>query len=129
MRLWPRRRAAAKICFLGFLLLLMYAIRVVNYVTPTIYAREGGLKQDLLEMRMAIDNFTLEHQNPPQSLQDLVESQYLRRLPVDPMTGRSDWVIQREPVELVPDIFVVGLTDVHSASSRVSTAGLRYDRW
>ena len=107
----------------------MYAIRVVNYVTPTIYAREGGLKQDLLEMRMAIDNFTLEHQNPPQSLQDLVESQYLSRLPVDPMTGRSDWVIQREPVELVPDIFVVGLTDVHSASSRVSTAGLRYDRW
>ena len=129
MRIWPKRYAATKLCCLGFLLFLMYAIRAANYVTPVIYAREVVLKQDLLEMRKAIDQFTLEHQNPPQSLQDLVESKYLSRLPVDPITGRSDWVIQREPVEIFPDIFVVGLTDVHSASSKVSAEGLGYERW
>src|SRR5262245_34675318 len=117
MWIWPKRHSAAKVLTLVFLLLVIAAQRNVCSRSP-LRAKETVLKYDLLELRTAIDQFTLEHQNPPHSLQDLVESKYLSSLPVDPMTRRSDWVIQSEPVEVVADIFVVGLTDVRSASPK-----------
>ncbi len=35
-------------------------------------------------MRQAIDNYTLDKQQAPQSLDDLVDAHYLREVPVDP---------------------------------------------
>jgi hypothetical protein len=45
--------------------------------------RERILKQDLVTMRMAIDNYTLEKQAAPQSLQALVNGHYLKEIPTD----------------------------------------------
>jgi len=42
-------------------------------------ARESVLRQDLQTMRQAIDNYTLDKQQAPQSLEDLVEGHYLTR--------------------------------------------------
>ena len=52
-------------------------------------AKEAVLKEDLQEMRKAIDNYTMDKQAAPQSLDDLVP-QYLRIL-----AGRSDYQQQR----------------------------------
>jgi hypothetical protein len=74
-------------------------------------------------MRRAIDQYTLEHQAPPQSLQDLVESHYLTALSIYP-TAR-----QRATVELSPEASVVGIAYVHSSSAKISTHQTRCDSW
>src|SRR2546429_9384266 len=54
-------------------------------------AREAALRHDLTEMRKAIDDYYADRQKFPDSLQTLVADKYLRRLPADPITMRSDW--------------------------------------
>src|SRR5215472_6489648 len=54
-------------------------------------ARESVLKHDLLVMREAIDNFTLDKQAAPQSMEDLQQAGYLREVPKDPITDQKDW--------------------------------------
>jgi len=54
-------------------------------------AREAALRHDLFEMRKAIDDYYADKQKYPDSLQALVGDKYLRRLPLDPITQRSDW--------------------------------------
>jgi general secretion pathway protein G len=53
-------------------------------------ARESALKQDLQEMRKAIDKYTLNSERPIQSLNDLVGGNFLRAIPADPITLKAD---------------------------------------
>jgi general secretion pathway protein G len=62
-------------------------------------AREAALRHDLFEMRKAIDDYYADKQKYPDSLATLVSDKYLRSLPKDPITQRSDW----EEVQAVTD--------------------------
>jgi general secretion pathway protein G len=88
------------------------------------------MKQDLWVMRQAIDNYTLDKQAAPQTLEDLVQAGYLRKVPVDPMTGAADWVPQYDSVVLSPEQSSTGMVDVHSSSTRVSPfENTPYNEW
>jgi general secretion pathway protein G len=80
-------------------------------------------------MRMAIDNYTLEKQAPPQSLQALVNGHYLKEIPIDPFTRKKDWVSQFDDVVLSPEQSSTGVVDVHSASNQVDRNGIPYNEW
>lgn len=93
-------------------------------------SKEAVLKQDLATMRRAIDQFTLDKLRAPTSLEELVSADYLRSMPVDPMTNQRDWVPQYEDVVLSADQTGVGITNVHSASDQVSPfEGTPYSSW
>ena len=53
--------------------------------------REATLRRDLAMMRGAIDGYTLDKEQAPQSLQDLVNEHYLKEIPTDPFTRKKDW--------------------------------------
>jgi general secretion pathway protein G len=55
-------------------------------------AREAALRHDLFEIRKSIDDYYADKQKYPDSLQTVVSEKYLRSLPKDPITQRSDWV-------------------------------------
>src|SRR6266481_2254274 len=55
-------------------------------------AHEAVLKNDLAYMRKSIDDYTRDRQQAPQWLQDLVDGNYLREVPTDPLTHKKDWV-------------------------------------
>lgn len=56
-------------------------------------ARERILRQDVIGIRALISQYTLDLQRRPQSIDDLVTAGYLKHLPTDPLTGRSDtWI-------------------------------------
>jgi anthrone oxygenase-like protein len=93
------------------------------------WAREAVLRQDLFEMRSLISQYTLDKQKAPQSLEDLVSTGYMTRLPVDPMTGRADWVAVPEDVTLSPGQRDPGIDDAHSASKKISSRGDAYNKW
>jgi general secretion pathway protein G len=115
---------------LGFTLIeLMIVITIIfiligmaagRYDRSVIRAREATLKQDLQVMRQAIDNYTLDKQTAPQSIEALQEAGYLRVVPTDPMTQAKDWQPQFDEVVLSPDQTGTGMVDVHSNSDRTS---------
>lgn len=112
------------------IILILIGMAAQRYEKSVQRAREATLHQDLMAMRQSIDNFTLDKQAAPQSLDDLVQAGYLRKVPMDPMTGATDWVPQFDNVVLSPDQTSTGMVDVHSASARVSPfENTPYNEW
>jgi len=101
------------------IILILIGIAAGNYQRSVLRSREAVLKQDLQEMRKAIDNFTMDKQAAPQSLDDLAP-QYLHIIPTDPITNAKDWVPVVDSVVLTPDQQSSGITDVHSAYDKES---------
>jgi general secretion pathway protein G len=83
-------------------------------------------------MRQAIDNYTLDKESAPQSLEDLVNPQapYMREIPIDPMTRVMDWHLDLGDLALRSDQTNNGVVDVHSTSTQISlTNGTAYNTW
>jgi len=95
-------------------------------------AQEAVLKEDLFQMRKLIDQYYSDKGKYPATLRTLVEENYLRTLPIDPMTGSADtWQeIKDQPSyeEMVPGV-EYGIVDVHSGSQAKALDGTTYDTW
>src|SRR5215475_3264213 len=68
------------------IILILLGMAAPRYEKAVTKAREAKLHTDLQVMRQAIDNYTLDKEAAPQSLDDMVQAGYLREIPVDPMT-------------------------------------------
>lgn len=120
----------------GFTLIEMLVVLAIlamllTIVTPKFMhmlqrSKETSLRHDLLTMRDAIDKFYSDKNRYPQTLDELVERQYLKAIPPDPITERMDtWVIT-----LPPNIDEQGsVFDVHSGSTRLAEDGTPYALW
>jgi general secretion pathway protein G len=102
------------------IMLILLSIAAGRYEMSITRAKEAALEQDLSVMRRAIDQYTIDKEQPPQSLQDLVSSGYIRGIPVDPFTRRPDWTTTQDNVVLTPEQTQFGITNVHSSSNAVS---------
>jgi general secretion pathway protein G len=111
-----------------FVSLLVLAFALVGGCS-TRSERERILKQDLVVMRQAIDQYTLDKQKAPQSLQDLVNGHFLKEIPTDPFTRKKDWLSQLDDVVLSPEQSSTGVVDVHSASRQIDSNGIPYKEW
>lgn len=112
------------------IILILLGLAAGRYEMTVQHSREAVLKQDLQTMRVAIDNYTLDKQAAPQSVEDLHQAGYLREVPIDPMTRAADWVPQYDNVVLSPDQVTTGMVDVHSNSGKTSPfEGTPYNTW
>ena len=112
------------------IIMILLGIAAGRYERSITRSKEAVLRQDLFTLRQAIDQFTLDKQRAPTSLDELISADYLRALPVDPMTNKKDWQTQYEDVVLSPDQTGTGISDVHSASNQVSPfEGTAYSTW
>jgi len=111
------------------ILLILMSLGAANYRGSVLLAKEAVLAQDLMTLRKAIDQYTLDKQQAPASLDELVSAGYLREIPVDPFTRRKDWVPEFEDVLLTPEQTSVGITNVHSAAEQTSSRGSSYSSW
>lgn len=102
------------------IILILITMAAGQYQRSVLRAREATLKQDLSVMRQAIQQYTLDKQQAPTSLEDLVQAKYLQAIPVDPITHKKDWHADYEDIMLTPDQTTTGITDVHSSSDTVS---------
>src|SRR5690242_21269043 len=73
------------------IILVLVAMAAGRYEKSVVRARESVLKQDLQTMRGAIQQYTLDKQQGPSSLNDLVSAGYLREIPLDPITRNREW--------------------------------------
>jgi general secretion pathway protein G len=118
--------------------------------------KELELRQALRELRTAIDQFQwdVEHigsmksklngtndDHFPEKLEWLYQGfdigdavgtkmKYMRRLPIDPMTGKADWVTRStkdKPGSFTTD--GLNIFDVHSKSKAIALDGTPYAKW
>jgi general secretion pathway protein G len=111
------------------IIMILAGIAATRYERSVVRAREATLKQDLFVMRNAIQQYTLDKEAGPSSLDDLVPK-YLSAIPTDPITRNKDWHTESEQVLLDPLQTSPGVTDVHSSSDQVSPfENTPYNMW
>jgi general secretion pathway protein G len=111
--------------------------------------KEGELRYDLREMRDAIDHYKdaadkgafmtkLDSQGYPPDLEELVKGvdvqakkvKFLRRIPVDPMTGKAEWGLRSMQDDADSDSYGgQGVFDVYSKSEGTALDGTKYKDW
>ncbi len=112
------------------IILILISMAVPIYNSSIIRSREAVLKDSLFTMRSLINQYTLDKEKAPQSLEDLVTAGYLKQIPIDPFTNSRDtWVVDQEDVMLSVDQTQPGISDVHSGSSQTSLEGTAYSSW
>jgi general secretion pathway protein G len=112
------------------IIVILMGIAVPLYQQSITRARESVLREDLYTLRNAIDQYTLDKQRAPQTLQDLVQSGYIKSLPRDPFTNASDtWTTEMEDTLRSLDQQQPGIADVHSGSDRTGSDGTAYNTW
>jgi general secretion pathway protein G len=112
-----------------FIITILATISVMQYQGSVVQAREASLRQDLSVMRQAIQNYTLDKQEAPSSLEDLHQAHYIGDVPTDPFTHQKDWVTESCDDVLSPDQVAGGICDVHSASDGTSNGGESYNKF
>ncbi len=132
----------------GFALLELIVVVAMSGILATIAlpalknwprrAAEAVLKNNLRTIRDVIDQYHGDKGYYPPDLDELVGEGYLRSMPLDPMTKRTDsWVVLLEnidpdapPAETeVNETGAPGVMDVRSGSDAVSLEGEPYSEW
>jgi general secretion pathway protein G len=111
-----------------FILIILVAVAMPQYQKWVLHAREAVLRDDLFQMRKLIDQYAADKGKLPQALDELVSGGYMREVPEDPVTGEKNWnVIMGEDPNSTEG--GQGVTDVHSASTDISSDGRPYSEW
>jgi len=109
---------------------LLVGIALPAYKDATKRAREATLREDLVRMREAIDEYHTDKGEYPPALEDLVTAGYLRSLPQDPITGEdSTWQIEYAPWEMVDEGQIAGVFNIHSGAEGEGLDGTPYAEW
>lgn len=110
------------------IIVILAVIAMPQYQKTITHARETVLRDNLYQLRKAIDLYAADKGKLAQSLEDLVTAGYIRELPFDPITGEKDWTIVtgEDPTSLTSE---TGISDIHSASGDTSTEGTPYSEW
>jgi general secretion pathway protein G len=111
-----------------FILIILISVALPTYQRSVQHAREVVLKENLWQMRRAIDQYSADKGKLPQSLDDLISEKYLREKPVDPITEKAEWKeIQGEDTNSSDG--GQGLTDVQSLAEGESSDGKKYEEY
>ena len=112
------------------IIIILASITLPQYQKTIMHTRETVLKDDLRKMRTLIDQFAADKGRLPQSLDEVVSEGYMRGLPIDPMTGKSDWELRSsyDPHDASSwggeNVF-----DVRSKSRDTALNGEKYSDW
>lgn len=108
---------------------ILAAVAMPNYRVAILQAKEAVLKENLYRMRDLIDQYYADKGRYPETLDSLVEAGYLRKMPLDPVTGSNEW--EAVPAEPDPDNpgEPAGIIDVRSTSSEPASTGTPYNEW
>lgn len=112
---------------------ILITIAAPNLKQSIVRAREAVLREDLFQIREAIDQYYADNGKYPAALSDLINTQeksksYLRVIPKDPFTNAEDWITVA-PEGSGNGGGESGIFDVHSASPLVALDGTAYNTW
>jgi general secretion pathway protein G len=104
---------------------VLLSIAVPRYMGNVAKANEAVLRENLFSVRDVLDKFHADTGRYPETLEDLVTKKYLRKVPVDPVTGSTDtWVIV--PPENPQN---GGIYNIRSGAAGKARDGSLYGEW
>lgn len=112
------------------LLIVMAIIAILlMLISPRYYgsierSKEAVLKQNLYTLRDVVDKYYADTGRYPEKLSQLVEKKYLRQIPIDPITERTDTWILESTESVAGPIF-----DIHSGANGVGRNGVPFREW
>ena len=109
------------------LISILAAMGMVQHRNSVLKAQEATLRTDLFHMRDAIDQYYADKGKYPADLQALVADQYMREVPIDPISrSRDSWqTIPAEPDPSNPSADP-GIFNVKSGAEGTSLQGGPY---
>ncbi|MBC8357460.1 MAG: type II secretion system protein [Candidatus Aminicenantes bacterium] len=111
---------------------ILVGMGLPQFRTATTRAREAVLKENLFQMRLLINQYYADKGKYPASLQTLVDEEYMRTIPVDPITKSSQTWIEMQQTLSEDDLaqnVEVGISDVFSGSEKKALHGTLYSTW
>ena len=111
-----------------FILIILLSVALPTYQRSIQHARETVLKENLWQMRKAIDQFHSDKGKLPQSVSELVDGKYLREAPVDPITEKAEWDEIMGEDTTSPEA-EQGMTDVKSLAEGTDSEGKDYNEY
>jgi general secretion pathway protein G len=106
---------------------VLAAVAVGQYQRNIVKAKEAVLRENLFTIRTQINNYFADKGKYPAELQTLVDAHYLRKLPVDPITGSTDTWIPEQAQMGEEDISTeAGMIDVTSGADGSTLEGVPY---
>lgn len=109
------------------LIVLTIIALLLSIVTPKYFdhiqeAKEMVLKQNLSTIRYSLDKFYSDRGRYPESLQELINAKYLRKIPSDPTNEKQEW-------QIIKDDTGQGIYDVKSTNYEIGSNKKRYSEW
>ena len=118
---------------------ILATIAMPQFIQGPTRANEAVLKTNLHTLRQTLDMHVGDKGYYPSSLDLLVDEGYLRNIPLDPMTGDTEWGLEYEQVEfddfepaetdLPEEGAEPGIIDVYSLSPDTALDGTPYGEW
>jgi len=103
----------------------LLTLAVPRYFISIDRSKEAVLKENLFQVRDAIGKYHADKGRYPDSLQALATEQYLRKVPLDPVTeSDATWVVVPAPGTETPGIF-----DIRSGAQGKATDGSEFSAW
>ena len=104
----------------------LLTIAIPRYFKSVDRSREAVLKENLFQMRDAIGKYHTDKGKYPDSLQALATEQYLRKVPIDPVTqSETTWVV----VPIPGTTELTAVFDVRSGAQGKAVDGTEYATW
>lgn len=105
----------------------LLSIVAPRYVHQADRAKEAALNENLSVLRRALDQYYSDNGEYPEELSALTERQYLRALPLDPVTNRADsWTPVTEAEGNESEKAII---DVKSGAPGKALDGTAYNSW
>ena len=108
-----------------FILIVLLSVALPAYQRTMQHARETVLKENLWQMRRAIDQYATDKGKLPQTIDDLVTEKYLLEIPLDPISEKKEWDPKMVEDKLSPE-GGQGLGDVKSLAPGADSDGKEY---
>lgn len=110
------------------ILVILLSVAVPTYQRSVQHAREVVLKENLWQMRRAIDQYHADKGKLPKSLDDLVTDKYLREKPIDPILEKPEWNEVPGEDTNSPDA-ESGMIDVRSMADGADSEGVEFSKY
>jgi general secretion pathway protein G len=106
---------------------LLVSVALPMYHNSQRKAREAVLRENLFIMRHTIDQYFADKGYYPASIEALVDEEYLRTVPVDPILREAQWDTVEAPSDASLDASQPpGIFDVRSMASGETMDGIPY---
>ena len=112
------------------LIIILASVGMAQYKNSVKRSEEAVLKENLVRLRDAIDQYYADKTKYPSGLDDLVSEGYIREVPTDPITKSKDtWQTTAAEPDANNPASSVGIYDVKSGSDESALDGTRYSEW